>query len=70
MEAEQKSKKSKRFFGTQSIKNWPRPEKKLAQAGKKKNWPRPDAIGPNDSGWYGRLRGPILPLSQINSDQL
>jgi len=34
----------------------------------KRTQPGPD--GSNASGWYGRLRGPILLLSVINSDQL
>jgi len=33
-----------------------------------KTQPKLDAS--NASGWYGRLRGPISPLSVINSDQL
>ena len=33
-----------------------------------KTQPGPD--GPKASGWYGRLRGPISPLSLIHSDQL
>jgi len=34
----------------------------------KKKQPGPD--GPNALGWCGRLRGPILPLSLIDSDKL
>jgi len=67
MEAEQKSKKSKRFFGTQSIENWPRPEKKLAQAGKKKTGPgrmplaQTTQAGTGDSvGRFCRYRRSIL----------
>ena len=33
------------------------------------NKTRPGSYGPNTSGWYGRLRGPISPLLVINSDQ-
>jgi len=32
--------------------------------------PQPGSDGPNASRWYGRLCGPILPLSLPNSDQL
>ena len=31
--------------------------------------PRPGLDGPNASGWYGRIRGPILTLSVIICDQ-
>jgi len=34
----------------------------------KKTQPGPD--GSNAPGWYGRLRGPISPLSVFNSVQL
>jgi len=34
----------------------------------KENQPGPDGL--YASGWYGRLREPISPLSLINSDQL
>ena len=34
------------------------------------NETRPGPDGPNASGWYGRLRGPISPFSLFNSDQL
>jgi len=32
--------------------------------------PRPGPDGPRASGWYGRLRELISPLSLLNSDQL
>ena len=32
--------------------------------------PRPGPDGPDASGWYRRLREPILPLSLLNCDQL
>jgi len=42
---------------------------KLSKQGKKEFWepnPRPGPDGPNASGWYGRLCGPISPLSVIH----
>ena len=41
-----------------------------AKNGKNKMIFRPGPNGPNASGWYGRLRGPILTLSVTNCDQL
>jgi len=48
---------------------------KLRKEGKKQKLalvlsPKPGSDGPNASGWYRRLREPILPLSLLNYDQL